>query len=146
MRMASEPKTASQSAPRGPAPLAPAVRQRLQKTFEHAKRCTEKNDYDYAHQLLTQCVSEDPSSVMFQQAMLGNLHKKYGNNKKGASFAGLKIKGYRSAMAKAAEKGLWVQAFESGCGALGVNPWDIPTLLAMADGCNQLGIDECQLS
>ena len=144
--MASEPKTAPTSAPRGPAPLAPAVRQRLQKTFEHAKRCAEKNDYDYAHQLLTQCVSEDPSSVMFQQAMLANLHKRYANNKKGAKLAGLKIKGHRSAMAKAADKGLWISAFEAGCAALAVNPWDIPTLLGMADACNQLGIDECQLS
>jgi tetratricopeptide (TPR) repeat protein len=144
--MSSEPKTAPSSAPRGPAPLAPAVRQRLQKTFEHAKRCVEKNDYDYGHQLFAQCVAEDPSNVIYQQAMLTNLHKKYGNNKKGAKLAGLKIKSHRSAMAKAAEKGLWVPAYEAGCAALALNPWDIPTLIAMADGCNELGIDEAQLS
>ena len=140
------PKLLPSSALRGPAPLAPAVRQRLQKTFEHAKRCVEKSDFDYAHQLFTQCVSEDPANIVYQQAMLANLHKKYGNNKKGARLAGLKIKSHRSSMSKAAEKGQWVPAFEAGCAALALNPWDIPTLLAMADACNELGIDECQLS
>jgi tetratricopeptide (TPR) repeat protein len=144
--MATESHTAPQSAPRGPAPLAPAVRQRLQKTFEHAKRCVEKNDFDYAHQLFTQCVSEDPASIVYQQAMLANLHKKYGNNKKGATFAGLKIKSQRSALNKSAEKGQWLAAFQAGCAALAYNPWDISTLIGMADACNELGIDEAQLS
>ncbi|HYO24296.1 MAG TPA: tetratricopeptide repeat protein [Lacipirellulaceae bacterium] len=144
--MPPEPRTAPQPAPRGPAPLAAAVRQRLQKTFEHAKRCVEKNDFDYAHQLFTQCVAEDPSNVIYLQAMIGNLHKKYANNKKGAKLAALKIKSHRSALAKAAEKGLWTPAFTAGCAALALNPWDVPTLLAMADACNELGIDEGQLT
>ncbi len=144
--MASDSKAVPPAAPRGPAPLAPAVRQRAQKTFEHAQRCVEKNDFDYAHQLFTQCVAEDPSSIVYQQAMLTNLHKKYGNNKRGAKLAGLKIKSHRSAMAKAADKGQWLAAFQAACGALALNPWDIPTLLAMAEACNELGIDEAQLS
>jgi tetratricopeptide (TPR) repeat protein len=144
--MATDPHSVAQAAPRGPAPLAPAVRQRVQKTFEHAKRCVEKDDYDYAHQLFTQCVSEDPASVVFIQAMLANLHKKYNNNKRGVKLAGLKIKSHRSAMAKAADKGQWTPAFAAGCGALELNPWDIPTLLAMADACSELQIDESQLT
>jgi tetratricopeptide (TPR) repeat protein len=143
--MAQEQKAASTPAARGPAPLAPAVRQRLQKTFEHAKRCVDKNDYDYAHQLFTQCVAEDPSSIPYLQGMLSNLYKKYDNNKRGAKLAGLKIKSHRSAIAKAADKGEWVAAFTAGCGALAINPWDIPTLIAMSDACEELGIDECQL-
>ncbi len=143
--MAPEQKAAPQPAPRGPAPLAPAVRQRVQKTFEHAKRCVEKNDFDYAHQLFTQCVAEDPASIVFAQALLANLHKKYDNNKRGAKLAGLKIKSHRSAMSKAAGKGEWLAAFQAGCAALALNPWDVTTLIAMADACHELGIDECQL-
>jgi tetratricopeptide (TPR) repeat protein len=143
--MASDPKTVSQPAPRGPAPLTANVRHRLQKTFEHAQRCVEKGDFDYANTLYTQCVSEDPASIIYLQAFLTNLHKKYGNNKKGAKLAGLKIKSHRSAMAKAADKGNWQAAFQSGCAALALNPWDIPSLLAMAEACNELQIDECQL-
>jgi predicted Zn-dependent protease len=143
--MASEPKTAPQPTPRGPAPLTASVRHRLQKTFERAQQCTEKADYDYANTLLSQCVSEDPASIVYLQAFLGNLHKKYGNNKKGAKLAGLKIKSQRSALNKASEKGNWLAAFQAGCAALALNPWDIPTLLAMAAACNELQIDECQL-
>ena len=43
----------------------------LQKTFEHAQRCVEKGDHDYANQLFTQCVAEDPANVVFLQAFLG---------------------------------------------------------------------------
>ncbi len=143
--MATDPKTAAQPAPRGPAPVAPAVRSRLQKTFEHAQRCVEKDDFDYAHQLFTQCVAEDPANIIYLPAMLANLQKKYRNNKKGAKLAGLKIKSHRMALAKAASKGEWLAAFQAGCAALALNPWDIPTLLAMASACNELHIDECQL-
>jgi tetratricopeptide (TPR) repeat protein len=143
--MASDPKTAPQPTPRGPAPLTASVRHRLQKTFERAQQCTEKADYDYANTLLAQCVSEDPASIIYLQAFLANLHKKYGNNKKGAKLAALKIKSHRSALTKAAEKGSWLAAFQAGCAALALNPWDIPTLLAMAAACNELQIDECQL-
>lgn len=144
--MATESQTAPLSAPRGPAPLAPSVRHRVTKTFEHAQRCVEKGDHDYATELFTQCVSEDPGNVVFLQAFIGNLHKKYKDNKKGASFAGLKVKSYRSAMAKAAQQGQWLQAFTAGCGALALNPWDIQSLLAMAAACNELQVDEAQLS
>lgn len=137
--------TAAPQPPRGPAPLTTSVRQRLQKVYEHAQRCVEKGDHDYAHQLLTECVSEDPSSTVYLQAFLGNLQKKYNNNKRGAKLAGLKSKSHRSALAKAAEKGAWLAAFQAGCGALALNPWDVPTLVAMAEACNQLHIDECQL-
>ncbi|BBO34083.1 tetratricopeptide repeat protein [Lacipirellula parvula] len=144
--MATDSQTAPLSAPRGPAPLAPSVRHRLTKTYEHAQRCVEKGDHEYANELYTQCVSEDPANVVYLQAFLTNLHKKYNNNKKGAKLAALKVKSYRSAMAKAAQQGLWLQAFTAGCGALALNPWDIQSLLAMASACNELHVDEAQLS
>lgn len=131
--------------PRGPGPLTTAVRQRLQKLFEHAQRCVEKNDHDYATQLFTQCVVEDPANLIYLQSFLANLQKKFGDNKKGSKLAVLKIKGHRNALAKAGGKGDWPAAFQAGCAALAVNPWDTPTLLAMADACGQLGISECQL-
>jgi tetratricopeptide (TPR) repeat protein len=125
--------------------LTASVRHRLQKVYEHATRCVEKGDFDYANQLLTQCVSEDPANTIYLQAFLGNLQKKYGNNKRGARLAGLKIKSHRNALGKAMEKGAWQAAFTAGCAALSLNPWDIPSLQAMAEACNQLQIDESQL-
>ena len=144
--MATEPTAAPHTSPRGPAPLPPSVRHRVQKVYEHAKRCTVKEDYDYANQLFSQCVSEDPANVVYLQGFLGNLQKKYGNNKKGAKFAALKIKSHRSALNKAAEKGAWMAAFQAGCNALALNPWDTTTLVAMAEACRELHIDECQLT
>lgn len=130
----------------GMTPLSPASRQRLQKVFEHGTRCAEKNDYDYATQLFSQCVVEDPGNVVFLQSFLANLQKKYGNNKSGARMAGLKIKSPRSTLNKASANGKWPEALQAGCTALAINPWDIPTLLAMAHAFDELGIDESQLS
>jgi tetratricopeptide (TPR) repeat protein len=143
--MATEPKSAPQGAARGPAPLTSSVRHRLQKTFEHAQRCVDKGDFDYANRLFSECVSEDPANLVYLQAFLGNLQKKYGNKKKGSTLAALKSKAHRSTMSKAADKGNWQAAFEAGCAALALNPWDVATLQQMAEMCDQLGIDECQL-
>ena len=129
----------------GMTPLSPASRQRLQKVYEHGQRCLEKADNDYATQLFTQCVVEDPGNLVYAQSFLANLQKKYANNKSGARFAGLKIKSPRSGLIRSAAKGEWVEALQSGCSALALNPWDIPTLLALAHACHELGHDECQL-
>ena len=130
---------------RGIAPLSPAARQRVQKVFEHGQRCAEKDDFDYATQLFTQCVVEDPGNVIYLQHFFANLQKKYKNNKSGAMFASLKIKGQRSALTRGMAKGTWTEALQAGCNALAINPWDIPTLLALAQVCQELSIDECQL-
>src|SRR5687768_13818752 len=95
-----------------------AVRQRLQAVFEHAQRCAEKADYDYAHDLFTQCLVEDPANLIYFQRFLSNLAQKYGNNKKGGRFASLKSKGSRMTLNKAAGKGQWREAFAAACEAL----------------------------
>lgn len=143
--MSPDQPTSNAPASRGPAPLPSSVRHRLQKLFEHAQRCVDKEDCDYANQLFSQCVAEDPANLIYLQCFLANLQKKFGNNKKGAKFAGLKVKSHRSAMAKAANRGNWTAAFQAGCAALTLNPWDTASLLAMASGCEELAIDECQL-
>ena len=50
-------------------PVTPAVRQRLQAVFEHAQRSAEKSDYEYAHDLLTQCLTEDPANLIYLAAL-----------------------------------------------------------------------------
>lgn len=126
-------------------PITSAVRQRLQALFERAQLCTEKADYDYAHDLLSQCLVEDPANLIYLKQFLGNLALKYGNNKTGARFAALKTKSSRMALNKAASKGLWKEAFTAACDSLKINPWDSSTLVAVADAYEQIGSDECQL-
>lgn len=126
-------------------PITAAVRQRLQAIFEHAQRSAEKGDHDYAHDLYSQCVIEDPANLIYLQRFLGNLSQKYGNNKRGARFAALKTKTSRITLHKAVAKGQWQEAFAAACEALKANPWDISTLLDVADAYQQVGSEECQL-
>src|SRR5262245_43738547 len=126
-------------------PISAAVRQRLQAVFEHAKRCAEKADYDYAHDLYAQCLVEDPVNLIYLQHLLGNLAQKYGNSKKGVRFAAIKSKGSRMTLNKAAGKGQWKEAFTAGCEALKPNPWETSTLLDLAEAYQQIGGDDCQL-
>jgi len=126
-------------------PVTAAVRQRLQAVFEHAQRSAEKGDHDYAHDLFTQCLIDDPANLIYLQHFLNNLAQRYGNNKRGARFAALKIKTSRMALHKASAKGQWREAFAAACEALKANPWEISTLLDVANAYQQLGSDECQL-
>ena len=98
--------------------VTPAVRQRLQAVFERARQSAEKADYDYAHDLLAQCLVDDPGNLIYLQHFLGNLAQKYGNHKKGVRFAGLKSKGSRMALNKAAGKGQWREAFAAAVGSV----------------------------
>jgi hypothetical protein len=126
-------------------PITAAVRQRLQAVFEHAQRCKEKGDHDYAHDLYTQCLVEDPANLIYLQNFLANLAQKYGNNKKGSRFAALKSKSSRMTLNKAAGKGQWKEAFTAACEALKSNPWEVMTLLDVAEAYEQIGSDECEL-
>ncbi len=142
--MDSQPPTTGQK--HGPVPVTMAVRQRLQKLFEHGQRCAEKQDHDYANELFSQCVVEDPGNLIYLQTFLANLQNKYGDNKKGAKLAGLKIKSHRSTLTKAKGKGDWPTAWKAACAALACNPWDTTTLLELASAYAEIGCDETQLA
>ncbi len=106
---------------------------------------SKKGERDYASDLLTQCVVEDPGNLIYLQLFLANLAQKYGNNKTGARLAGMKIRHGRSALIKAAGKGHWREAFEAATAALKINPWDTQTLVALADACQQIGSPESEI-
>lgn len=142
--MATENLSAA-AAPHAARPLPTAVRQRLQKVFDHAQRCLERQDYDYAIQLLTQCVAEDPGNLIYVQTFLGTLQKKFGDKRKPSAVGALKLKSLRSSLHKAIAKGAWESAFQTGCAALAISPWDGATLLQMADACRQLSAPEAEL-
>lgn len=126
-------------------PLPTAVRQRLQSAFDHAQRCFEKGEYDYASDLYTQCVIDDPGNLIYLQHFLTNLSQKYAGNKRGARLAGLKIKSSRNALVKAAAKGQWHEAFQAACDALKFNPWDRDTLIELANACQQIGASDAEV-
>ena len=113
-----------------------AVRQRLQQVFEHAQRCAEKGDRDYAQRSVHAVRGRGPGNLIYLQHFLANLAQKYGNNKTGAGFAGLKIK----SVADDAQQGGRARAngarrSRPRATRCKVNPWDTATLLALADAC-----------
>ena len=128
-------------------PITAATRQRLQQLFEHGKKSLDKGDFDYAHSLFSQCVSEDPTNLVYLQHLRTNLAKKHSVAKKSSLFGGLnrKLSSARSALTKAKDKGEWEAAFVAGCEALDQGPNDVATLLEMADAVHSLGSSECQL-
>jgi len=118
--------------PRKRQPLSPAARKRLQKCFEAGNKQTGQENYDYATELFSQCVLGDPGNPVYVQNFVGNLQRKYNNNKKGSSMAQFKERGARSAVKKALAQSDWDKVIKNGVPVLRVNPWDVPTLQAMA--------------
>ncbi|HZZ73050.1 MAG TPA: hypothetical protein VFE24_12420 [Pirellulales bacterium] len=125
---------------------APGLYLRLQKLSEHGARKAAAGDFEYAIEMFQQCVQGDPSNLGYLQSYLDVLRKKYNNNKRGDKMAGLKGSGLRSQVRKALAKKDWNSALTTGAEMLKLNPWDLPTLQAMAEACERLGYDECQLA
>jgi tetratricopeptide (TPR) repeat protein len=113
--------------------ISPVQRKRLQKLFEHAATLTEKEkvDFDYANELLTQCVQNDPGNLVYVEAFLANLQAKYKNNKKGASFSF----GGNTSWKKHYGKKDWEGVLKQAPLALKQNPWDVAALRALAEAC-----------
>ncbi|MGD0898306.1 MAG: tetratricopeptide repeat protein [Thermoguttaceae bacterium] len=122
-------------------PLSPRARKRLQKCFEVASKQTGQDNYDYATELFSQCVLGDPGNPLYVQNFVGNLQRKYGNNKKGGSLAQFKERGARSAVKKALGQSNWDEAIKNGVAILKINPWDVPTLTAMATASGSIAAE-----
>jgi tetratricopeptide (TPR) repeat protein len=126
-------------------PLPPAKRKRMQKAFEHASLQMKQDNFDYATALLTDCVTHDPDNAIYLQSFLGNLRKKYNNNKKGAKFALLSSAGPRSGLKKCQLQKDWEGVLRNGFELLKLNPWDSGVLCLMATACDELGYEQTEL-
>lgn len=120
------------------------MRRRLQQCFEHAAKLTsqDKCDHDYVNTLLTECVVNDPNNLIYVDAFLANLQRKYNNNKKGGRSLGF---GGAGALKKLIAKQDWKAVLKQGPEALKANPWDVGCLRAIAEACAELGYSEIEL-
>lgn len=127
--------------------LSPIKRKRLENCFQHASKIMQKEEYDfdYANDLLSQCVAGDPSTPDYITPYLENLYKKYNNNRKGKALGGLTGVGARSAMKKAVTQKQWDTVVKNAVDLLKSNPWDTAALTSMAAACEGWGHDECEL-
>jgi tetratricopeptide (TPR) repeat protein len=120
----------------------PALRKRLLKLFEAGNKQasqaspTSPDKYDYATELYAECVRGDPGNLEFLQSFMTNLHKKHVSAKKLGPMVQFKERGARAAVKKAIAQCDWDEAIQQGISVLIVNPWDVPTLTAMATACS----------
>ena len=124
--------------------IAPALRRRLQQLYDHGMKLMEKDkyDFDYAHTVFAECIVQDPNNLVYVESFLLNLSRKYDNNKKGARFG---LGGGKGAFKKAFSKKDWREVLRTGPDVLKTNPWDIPTLRALAEACAALDYREVEL-
>ena len=129
----------------GREPLSAATRRRLQQCFEHGSKSASQGNFDYAENMFTQCVVGDPANVIYTKQFIDTERQKYNHNKKGSKLASFKGAGTKTSIKKASMSKDWTSVITSGLEMLKLNPWDVPTLSAMANACQELGFDECQL-
>ncbi len=127
-------------------PMSPAMRRRLQECFNRGVQSTQSGNFDYATELLTQCVATDPGNLVYVQGFLGNLQRKYNNNKKGSTLAGIRSASSKASMMNASRKKDWPGLLKAGLEVLKINPWDVSTLKDMAHACAELRFIDCRLT
>jgi tetratricopeptide (TPR) repeat protein len=129
--------------------LSPAVRRRLEQQYERGKQNTQTGNFEYATELLTQCVVGDPGNQTYTEAFLTNLHRKYSSSKKGGLLSSIRTAGStagsKTSMMNASRKKDWLGLIKTGLEVLKVNPCDTSALLQMAHACAEMEFVECQL-
>ena len=142
LTMANDPATTEDNAEEQPQDtMSPAKRKRLQDCFERANELAGQSNFDYAHQLYAQAVANDPGNLVYVDAMLANLQKKYKNNKKGSRFSF----GGRKAFKEAVAEEDWEEILREGLELLKNNPWDTQALREMARACAFNRFNEVEL-
>ena len=126
--------------------LSPTVRARLQKCYEFGNQKMQAGEYDYANEMFSQCYLGNPGNLIYLQSFVANLRLKYGNNKKGASFAKLKGGGQRTALKVAETRSKWEDILKAGGELIQINPWDSAVYFSMGKASLALGYDDTGLA
>ena len=87
------------------------TRRRLQAQFQQGAKMAATGNFDYATEMFTACVVRDPGNLVYVSNFLGNLQKKYNNNKKGAKLACRRIGGPKAAIKKSVMQKHWPPVF-----------------------------------
>ena len=125
--------------------MSPAERNRLQQLFQKGNQAVSQGQFDYATDMFQACVVMDPGNRHYAVNLLNNLFKKYNNNKKGSKMAAISGMGAKTGVKKSSMSKDWPGVIKSGVEVLKLNPWDISTLSAMANACDQMSHSDAQL-
>ena len=101
------------------------------------------SDFDFAIELLAQCVMGNPANPTYVRAYLEALQKgqQGGRNR----LAGGDERTARNGLKKTLNTGQWDEAVRHGLVALKANPWDLPTLTQMATAAKESGDSDSEL-
>ena len=117
----------------------------MQQQFEHGSKSSAKGDWDFANEMFSRCVVGDPSNRMYAESFLGNLRKKYNNDKKGASMSGMRGAGAKGSLKKSSMQKNWPGVIESGVKLVQLNPWDTAALSDMANACREMECEDTEV-
>ncbi len=114
----------------------------LRKHFLRAVSMLERPECDraFVNRVLMACVARDPGNLIIVEKFLDNLSKMYAGQRR--SKPGFRL---RRAIKKAASANDWVTLFHFAPKALAHDPWNVPTLLALADACEAVDYREVGL-
>ena len=101
-----------------------------------------KEDWDYAIRMYGTSVTMEPENLLYRQTLRGSQIKKYGNNKKGARMATIKLLAIRARIKKARLKKDWKAMDKAAEDGLKLNPWDARLNFDMAEACRNIGFNE----
>lgn len=117
---------------------------RLAECFERGRHlaAVERN-YDYAHAMFTECLSQSPGTLEYAEALIANLKTKFGNDKKAARHL-FRVQGVKEFTATLGREN-WLEALRLGLDVLKADPWHVRTLRGMASACEALHFNEVEL-
>lgn len=118
----------------------------MQAAFQAGSGAASKANFDYATEMFEQCVKGDPGNAVYVTNLLGNLVKKYNNNKTGAKLAGMRTAGNKTALKKCELQKDYEGILHNGLEVLKLNPWDVQALFALSAFCRAAEYNECELA
>ena len=107
--------------------------------FTKGANAIKGNQLDYAIDCYLQCVKLAPAELEYRKHLRATEIKKYNNNGKGASGAGLRSSGARMSLKIARTRKKWVDVVEAAEDILVLNPWDVDALLEICTACKEIG-------
>jgi tetratricopeptide (TPR) repeat protein len=110
--------------------------------FSAGSDAVRKGNLDYAIDCFLKCTKLAPDRLVYRQALRGAEYKQYGDNKKGAAMAGLRMAPLHMKLKTAKARKKWADVVAAAEEALKLNPWDVPTLYELAQACKELGFSE----
>ncbi|MFQ5732212.1 MAG: tetratricopeptide repeat protein [Planctomycetaceae bacterium] len=113
--------------------------------WKTANEALSREQFDYAVEMLFKAMLMAPDNLMFRQALRGAARKMYGDNRKGAKMAGMKLMAPKGKIKKAKLTKDWKAVNLTAEEALKINPWDAGLNASVGEACRNLGFSQVAL-